>query len=182
MQANSPGDLFDAFAEDLLGERTPRPLVIVGASKVDTLLFEILSSYLLPKRAKTKDQDELLEGDRPLATFSARIKICYRLRLIDESLYLSLETLRALRNRSAHSITFDINKSPMRERVAELRKGVGGRNSFLLTKERYFGSDSLTKVLELQCLLLTLCVILEAIREKISITSGSKAALSIATR
>jgi hypothetical protein len=182
MQSNSPSDLFDAFAEDLLGERVPRPLVIVGASKVDTLLFEILSSYLLPKRAKASDQDELLEGDRPLATFSARIKICYRLRLIDESLYLSLETLRALRNKSAHKITFDINKSPTREHVAELRKGVGDRKSFRLTKERYFDPDPLTKVRELQCLLLTLCVILEAIREKTSTTRGSKVALSIATR
>lgn len=182
MQASSPSDLFDAFAEDLLGERASRPLVIVGASKVDTLLCEILRSYLLPKRAKANDHDELLEGDRPLATFSARIKICYRLRLIDESLYLSLDTLRTLRNLSAHSINFDTNKSPMREHVAELRKGVGARKSFLLTKERYFEPDPLTKVMELQCLLLTLCVILEAIREKISTTCGSRAALNIATR
>ncbi len=86
-QSISANDLFDAFAEDLLSERSPRLLVIVGASKVDNLLLGILAAYLLPKRAKAKDQDELLEGDRPLATLSARIKICYRLGLIDESLY-----------------------------------------------------------------------------------------------
>lgn len=181
-QAHSTSDLFDAFAEDLLAERAPRPLVIVGASKVDNLLFEILSSYLLPKRAREKDQDELLENDRPLATFSARIKMCYRLGLINEPLYLSLDKLRSLRNLSAHSIVFDIGKSPTREHLAELRKGVGGRKSFHLTKERYFNLKSLHKTEELQCLLLTLCVILEAIREKTSTTCGSKAALSIANR
>jgi hypothetical protein len=179
---STTSEMFDTFAEDLLAERASRPLVIVGASKVDNLLFEILSSYLLPKRAKLREQDELLEGDRPLATFSARIKMCYRLGLIDESLYLSLENLRVLRNPSAHSIAFDIVKSPMREYLAELRKSITRRKSFCLTKERYFDHDPLNKIKELQCILLTLCVLLEAIREKISTTRGSKVALSIATR
>lgn len=178
----STSDLFDTFAEDLLGERAARPLVIVGASKVDNLLFEILNLHLLPKRAKAKEQDELLEGDRPLATFSARIKMCYRLGLIDETLYLALEQLRDLRNPSAHSIAFDIAKSPTREHLAELRKSVANRHSFRLTKERYFDHAPLNKIEELQCLLLTLCVLLEAIRKKTSTTRGSKAALSIATR
>jgi DNA-binding MltR family transcriptional regulator len=119
MHNNQKSDLFDIFAEDLLGERTVRPLIIVGASKVDHLLFEILSLYLIPKLAKNKDPDELLEGDRPLATFSARIKMCYRLGLIDQTLYVALEKLRALRNPSAHSIAFDIAKSPMREHLAD---------------------------------------------------------------
>lgn len=182
MQSISTSDLFDAFAEDLLSERAPRPLLIVGASKIDNLLLEILSSHFVPKRAKANDQDELLEGDRPLATFSARIKMCYRLGIIDESLYLSLEALRALRNPSAHSVAFDIGKSPTREHLAELRKCVAGRKSFRLTQERFFNHAPLNKIEELQCLLLTLCVILEAIREKTSTTRGSKIALSIATR
>src|SRR5712691_1713619 len=107
MQKPKASELFDVFAEDLLAERSARPLVIVGASKVDHLLFEMLRIFLLPKIAKAKDQDELLEGDTPLATFSARIKMCRRLGLIDETLYVALERLRALRNLSAHSISFD---------------------------------------------------------------------------
>lgn len=182
MHNTSTSDLFDMFAEDLLGERIARPIIIVGASKVDNLLLEILDKYLLPKRAKANEYDELLEGDRPLATFSARIKMCYRLGLIDESLYLALEQLRALRNPSAHSIAFDITKSPTREHIAELRKSVANRNSFRLTKERYFDHTSLNKIEELQCLLLTLCVLLQAIREKTSTTRGNKLSLGIATR
>jgi hypothetical protein len=166
IKPSSKSGLFDAFAEDLLGERTARPLVIVGTSKVDNLLFEILSSNLLPKRAKKKDQDELLEGDRPLATFSARIKMCYRLGLIDEALYLSLEHLRSLRNLSAHSLDFNIGKSPAKERLAGLCMDVGCRPAFNLIKERYFSPGPLKKIEELQCLLLTLCILLEVIHEK----------------
>ena len=182
MNNTSTSDIFDEFAEDLLGERTARPLIIIGASKVDNLLFQILNVYLLPKRAKAKDQDELLEGDRPLGTFSARIKMCYRLGLIDETLYLALEQLRALRNPSAHSIAFDILKSPTREYISALRKSVAIRHSFRQTKRRYFDNAALTKIDELQCVLLTLCVLLELIYKKVSTTCGSKVALSIASR
>ena len=56
------------------------------------------------------------------------------------------------------------------------------RKSFYLTKERYFDNNALSKIEELQCLLLTLCVILEAIREKTLMTCGSKTTRSIASR
>jgi hypothetical protein len=175
-------DLFDSFAEDLLCEQNARLLVIIGASKVDDLLYEILSLYLLPKRAKPKEQDELLDGDRPLSTLSARIKMCCRLGLIDQTFYLTLEQLRVLRNLSAHSIAYDIAKSPMREHIAELRKRIEGRESFRLTRERYFDNVAFNMIEELQCLLLTMCVLLQAIRENIKRTKGNKSALSIATK
>jgi hypothetical protein len=182
MQKPKTGELFDVFAEDLLAERSPRPLVIVGASKVDDLLFGILRVFLLPKIAEPRNQDELLEGDTPLATFSARIKMCRRLGLIDETLYLALERLRALRNFSAHSISFDDAKSPVREHLAELRRQIASRSSYTLTRERYFDSATLQGVEELQCLLLTLCVLLEAIRQKVRPTSANKSALTIAAK
>jgi len=175
-------ELFDAFAEDMLAERSARPLIIVGATKVDHLLFEILHLFLLPKIAKERDQDELLEGDTPLATFSARIKMCRRLGLLDETLYRILEQLRALRNLAAHRIAFDVAKSPAREHLAELRRQIQSRHSYRLTKERYFDSTLYPPIEELQCLLLTLCVLLEAIREKVSPTVGNKSALSIAAK
>ncbi|MFI5090462.1 MAG: hypothetical protein ACHP7P_10430 [Terriglobales bacterium] len=182
VQKTSTGELFDSFADDLLAERSARPLVIVGASKVDDLLLEILRAFLLPKIAKTKEQDELLEGDTPLSTFSARIKMCRRLGLIDETLYLALERLRAVRNRSAHSILFDDAKSSVREHLAELRKQIASRTSYGLTKERYFNSAPPQGVEEWQCLLLTLCVLLEAIRGKVVPVSGNKRTLSIAAK
>jgi DNA-binding MltR family transcriptional regulator len=172
-------DPFDDFADELLDERTIRPLIIIGASKIDHLLLEILKQYLLPKSTKSREPDELLEGDRPLSTFSARTKLCYRLGLIDKSVYTAIEKLRALRNPSAHQITFDHTKSPIREHLAELRKYVVNCTSFSLTKSRYFDGASLTATEELQCVLLTLCVVLEAIREKTTTTTGNRVSLHI---
>ena len=182
MQMNKKGELFDAFADELLAERHPRPLVIVGASKVDHLLAEILVSFLLPKIAKEKQPDELLDGDTPLSTLSARIKICRRLGLIDSSLYSALEVLRKIRNYSAHSVSFDHSKSPVREHIGELKKKLVERRSFKLTKQTYFNDETLSPDEELQCLLLTLCVLLEAIREKTKPTLGSKKAQAIARK
>jgi len=182
MQNPKSSELFDVFAEGLLAERSARPLIIVGASKADYLLLEILRAFLLPKIAKENDQDELLEGDSPLATFSARIKACRRLGLIDETLYLALKRLRTLRNLSAHSISFDHAKSPVREHLAELRKGIASRESYRLTKERSFDNAPLQALEECQCLLLTRCVLLEAIREKVVPTSVNRSALRIAAK
>lgn len=176
------GAQFDAFADDLLDERSGRPLVIVGASKIDGLLFDILKAFLLPKRAKSKEDDELLEGDKPLATFSAKIKACYRLALIDDTLCQALEKLRSMRNLSAHSVAFDLSKSPLREHISDFRKNVMHRKSFDLTKQRYFQNATLNGVEELQCLLLTVCVLLEAVREKTVTTVGNPDTLLIASR
>jgi len=171
---------FDAFAEDLLGERNARPLIIIGASKVEELLGETLRAFLLPRR--DKHQDELLEGDNPLSTFSARTKICLRLGLIDATLYSAIDRLRILRNLSAHSVSFDHSTSPARDHLGELRRHIANRQSYDLTRERYFPTGALESVAELQCLLLTLCVLLESVRSKIKSTSGNKAALRIAAK
>ena len=180
MGRRKSAELFDAFAEDLLGERSARPLVIIGASRVEELLAETLRAFLLPRR--NRDQDELLEGDNPLSTFSARTRICLRLGLIDSTLYSAIDRLRALRNLSAHSVSFDHAKSPARDHLAELRRHVAHRQSYKWTKERYFPEGTVEPVAELQCLLLTLCVLLESVRSKIKSTPGNKTALRIAAR
>jgi|SRR6267378_3314361 len=173
-------ELFDSFAEDLLAEHNLRPMVIVGAAKVDDLLLEILRAFLLPRI--TRHQDELLEGDSPLATFSSRIKICRRLGLVDETLYHALERLRILRNLSAHSLSFDAATSPVRDHLSIFRANITSRASYRLTKRRYFEGDSLSTIEECQCLLLNLCVLLEAIRLKIRPTTGNKRTLRIGAK
>ena len=174
--------LFDDFAEDLLAERSARPLIIIGAAKIEQLLFEMLNTFLLPKRIRGKEQDELLIGDTPLATFSARIKICHRLGLIDEKLCGTLELLRKIRNQCAHSVSFDHAKSPVREHLAQFKRHVDGRGSYQLTKQRYFDNADLQGIEELQCLLLTICVLLEAIQQNMKRTSGHKRALGVSAR
>jgi hypothetical protein len=171
---------FDDFADVLRVERGVRPLFIVGASKVDHLLLEILRAHHLPKLSKGKNEDELLEGDK--CTFSTRIKMCRRLGLIDETLYLSLEYLRTIRNKCAHTVAFDLAVSPLREHFSEFRKSLAGRASYSLTKKRYFDDEYATPIEEWQCLLLTICVVLEAVRVNIAPTKGNAKTLKISAR
>jgi hypothetical protein len=171
---------FDDFAEVLRVERGVRPLFIVGASKIDHLLLEILRTYHLPKLSAGKSEDELLEGDK--CTFSTRIKMCRRLGLIDESLYLSLERLRTIRNKCAHTVEFDHAVSPLREHFSEFRRSLSGRASYSLTKKRYFDDDFANPIEEMQCLLLTICVLLEAVRANTVPTKGNAKTLKISAR
>ncbi len=175
-------ELFDSFAEDLLAERSIRPLIIVGTAKVADLLLEILRAFLLPQIKKEQESDEMLEGDSPLATFSARIKMCRRLGLIDDTLYLALERVRSLRNLSAHSLSFDTAASPAREYLSVFRANITGRQSYQLTRKRYFDSKPIHAIEECQCMLLTLSVLLEAVLQNITPTSGNRKTLRIAAR
>ena len=158
-------DLFDSFVEDLLGEKNARPVIIIGASRIDDVLFQILKKYLLPKSANITQQDELLEGDNPIGTFSSRIKMVYRLGIIDVALFKALERVRAIRNKSAHSIEFNPQKSPIREHISELKKIIFPRKSYTMTKDRYFKDIEIDPIKEIQCTLITICVLLEAISE-----------------
>ena len=56
------------------------------------------------------------------------------------------------------------------------------RTSYRLTKLRYFESEPLSAIEECQCLLLTLCVLLEAVREKMKPTLGNKKTLRIGAK
>lgn len=163
-------DLFDDFAEDFLGESSSRIVIIVGASKIDDALGEIIRKGLLPKLAKEKENDELIEGDNPLSTFSSKIKMAYRLGYVDITFYRVLDKIRRIRNIGAHQLAFDINSSPLREHVVELFNLVEERKSFKLTKERFFPEDFETDLMKLKCAILTLCVILQIATQKIEET------------
>ncbi len=173
-------DQFDSFVEDLLGEKLPRPIIIIGASKIDDLLYLILSKFLI-EPIIASDED-LIRGDNPLSTFSSRIKVCYRLGIIDQSLLKILNQIRKIRNECAHSVEFDIGKSPVKDHLRNLRILLTPRNSFELTKKRYFNNEFVKDFHELQCILVTICVILEAIYDKISKTNGFSETLKISTR
>lgn len=170
---------FDSFVEDLLAEKLERPLIIVGSSKIDDLLKSILTKYFLPKASREED---LLDGDRPLATFSARIKLCYRLGILNKDLFLVLEQLRSIRNKSAHGVEFNTKKQPIRDHLQNISRHLSGRQSLELTKKRYFGGQLISDINMLQCTLIALCVILQAIFESIEQTQGVDKTLKISNK
>lgn len=154
---------FDEFADELLLENQPRALIILASSQIDYQLRNILEQFFWPKTAKTKEEDELLEGDNPLGTFSSRIKLAKRVGLVDLELYSLLNKLRIIRNNAAHWIVFGVADSPLRENIRDLRAKVVGRKSYELTTKKYFQNEELTDVESLKSVLLTMCVIVASI-------------------
>lgn len=95
----SAEDFLEIIAE-FKGE-SDRATVILAAAKVDAMLYLLISKTLLPI---TTSQDELLDGDSPLGTFSSRINIAFRLGLISPSFTKALNILRKIRNSFAHEV------------------------------------------------------------------------------
>ncbi len=113
----SKADHFADFMKEFLME-SDRAAVVLGACKIDMLLAETLSKFLLPTKGPT---DDLLGGDGPLSTFSARIKMCNRLGIIDDNFARLLNVFRRLRNEFAHHVgSSSLSEEPARDRVRAL--------------------------------------------------------------
>ena len=103
-----------------------RAAVIVASAQIDVLLKEAIQKSLLPQLNKERDGDELLEHDRPLATFSARTKVAFRLGLIDEETLKLIDIIRKIRNDFAHDVGIrlsDVNyRNKMNGLITPFRK------------------------------------------------------------
>jgi hypothetical protein len=107
-----------AFADEFRNE-SDRAAVILGAARLDMLLYQILAAFLMP--SASSKEDELLDGDHPLGTFSARISAAYRLALIDAQLAGSLHLIRRIRNSFAHEHAgVTLETGPHRDRIVQL--------------------------------------------------------------
>lgn len=103
---------------DELSKETDRACVIIAAARADYLLSQILAKHLIPN---TASQDDLLDSDRALGTFSARINVVFRLGLIDAEFARALHLLRKMRNSFAHEAsTVNLDKASHRDRVREI--------------------------------------------------------------
>ncbi len=117
-------EYFQHFMEQFQ-EETDRAAVILGAAKLDSLLYDLLVRVLRPS---TSGADDLLDGEAPLSTFSAKIRICYRLNVVDDEFARALHLVRRIRNDFAHETSAkSLNEGGHRDRVkalvAPLREG-----------------------------------------------------------
>ena len=104
---------FDEFSKE-----SDRAAVILGAAKLDLGLRGLLARRLLPNPS---GQDELLDTDKPISTFSARINLAYRLGLIDKRFANWLHLIRRIRNDFAHeAVGAELGSGSHRDRVKEL--------------------------------------------------------------
>ncbi|MFA6596154.1 MAG: hypothetical protein WCS69_00415 [Ignavibacteriaceae bacterium] len=130
--------LFQEFVNEFKGE-TDRAAVILGVAKLDSLLYQILKYYFV---VTPSSSDELLDGDSPLGTFSAKIYMMYRLGLIDASFARSLHIIRRIRNDFAHEVSGStINSGSHKDRVKELSIPFQSLTFFEYFKETFFKND-----------------------------------------
>ena len=95
-----------------------RAAVILCAAKIDYLLLQILLKYMLPSPSNT---DEIFDNEGPASTFSAKINLCYRLRLIDSGMAKSIHLIRKIRNSFAHEMSGgELDSGTHRDRVNTL--------------------------------------------------------------
>jgi len=114
----SHGDLMDFCKE--FGEESDRAAVILAAAKIDYLLQEILKKFLIPTHSL---QDQFIDSDRALGTFSSRIQACFRLGLIEASFSKELDIFRRLRNEIAHEPTnCNFSTGTHKNRINELAR------------------------------------------------------------
>jgi|ERR1044071_991248 hypothetical protein len=132
-------DAFKEFVAEFKGE-TDRAAVILGAAKLDYMLYQILSKYLLPS---VSSKDELLEGESALSSFSSRINACHRLGLINSEFTRTLHLIRKIRNSFAHEVSgTKLDSGPHRDRIRELAAPFGHTYAYKFVREGYFTDKS----------------------------------------
>lgn len=130
---------FDEFLREFEHE-SDRAAVILGAAKLDYLLYQILYKFLLPN---VGSNDELLAGDSPLSTFSAKTHMAYRLGIIDSEFARALHLTRRIRNAFAHETSgCKLETGPHRDRVRELIAPFTKFPTFHSSKKIFFSNKS----------------------------------------
>lgn len=92
--------------DELEKSASDRSCVIVAASYIDELLGHLLR-YFLTSPSSEKEDKELFSGYGPLSSFSSKIVLSYRLGLISNYEYKTLQIIRKIRNSFAHDISKD---------------------------------------------------------------------------
>jgi len=104
---------------DEFQEEPDRAAAVLGAAYLSDALERVLRRYLL---GTCKSKDSLLEADKPLGSFGARIKLTDALGLLATDAYHDLEIVRRVRNDFAHKgLGFSFDSQDVKARCGALR-------------------------------------------------------------
>lgn len=135
-------DLIKSF-EDFVTEfkeESDRSAVVLITSRIDYLLYQLLTKYFLPN---STTKDELFDGDSPLSTLSSKINISHRLGLIDSEFGRVLHLMRKIRNDFAHEVSSaKLDQAPHKDRIAALVSKISSYNLFDQVKSSFFNDIS----------------------------------------
>lgn len=88
-----------------ISTESDRGAILVASSLLEQSLESIIKDKLIGP-VEGVEKDPLFKGaNPPLGTFSAKIEVAYRLKLIDEDQKKTLNTFRSLRNKFAHTVS-----------------------------------------------------------------------------
>jgi hypothetical protein len=108
---------FVTFMTDVLAY-DQRSAVIVIVAKLDALLYQVVKKMTFPS---IRQDDELLDGDAPLSSLSAKITFIHRLGRMDTDLARALHLIRKIRNDFANKPDIcGLDLSPHADRIREL--------------------------------------------------------------
>jgi hypothetical protein len=115
---------WDSFFRAEIGKESPRAAVILAAAMLEQALDALLRARLV---AAPTQSDSFFDGPyAPLASFSAKIDMAYRIGLISSSWSRDLHLVRRIRNDFAHNVTgCTFDDAPVRSRVLELTRSQG---------------------------------------------------------
>jgi mannitol operon repressor len=126
-----------------LFESHERATALVLAESINDQLAELLRDHLVAPSA-----GDLLDGDKPLSTFSARIDVCHACGLISDEDRRQMHIIRRVRNEFAHfsmvkgrEISFETES--VRSRCFELTEKpavVSGPLDWALPRDRFLGA------------------------------------------
>ena len=147
------------FADELT-DSGDRAAVLVAAAAIDGALEQLLEKVLRPNPGS---RDDLLDGDSPLSTLSARINCCHRLGLIDDDFARTIHLLRKIRNDFAHDVTgCTFEGSSHRDRVRALAdplRRTGGFKVLNAAFQRKHPSATAAEFKAASCMLFLACLI-----------------------
>jgi len=128
--ANRAIDFFMEYSEE-----PPHVAVMLATGRMEFLLGQVLRGRLLPCPGS---RDTLLDSERAVGTFSARIDLAHRLGVIDASLARTLHLYRKIRNDFAHTFQVqELDSSPHADRISELSRGLRGVASYQRVRSTY---------------------------------------------
>jgi len=115
---------WDKSFKENVKEESDRAMVIIAASMIDQALEAALRGRLVQLHTT---EDPLFESSyAPLADFSAKIDLAYRIGLLPPNYAKGLHLIRKIRNEFAHSASRCTFEEPsVRNRMQELNKSLG---------------------------------------------------------
>ena len=109
---------------------TDRGRALVTAAFLDETLKRLLMARIsVGGNKKKKFVQPLFDIFGPLSSFSAKIRICYAIGLISETVADDLDAIRRIRNEFAHSlIERSFEDSPIKEWISELKVKINSQD------------------------------------------------------